>query len=176
MTTDEALAWARATENERWALVRDDKPNAGYAYELRKAWCLETLAQEVERLRSDWETAVANAILVPAAETCEADIRYADSGAPTLTSGTAYCPECVRLKAQLDAIAEDGTDEHNAAVGLRTALAQARADLARVTAERYALAKRWEALRALIEAGDEDSHFDQPLLMAKIRELENEAL
>jgi hypothetical protein len=40
----------------------------------------------------------------------------------------------VRLKAELDAIAEDGTDEHHAAVGLRTALAQARADLARAEA------------------------------------------
>jgi hypothetical protein len=91
--------------------------------------------------------------------------------------GDCCCPsleaEVERLKAQLDAIAEDGTDEHNAAVGMRTALAQARADLARVTAERDAMAKRWEALRDWLPV-DEYSRVYVGSLCMKMRELEGQ--
>ena len=51
MTIDEALAWANASEPDRWALAKTGPANVGYEYTRRNALCMETLADEIERLR-----------------------------------------------------------------------------------------------------------------------------
>ena len=122
MTVDEALSWARSTVNERWALVcGQDEATTGDAFERRNAEAMDTLANEVKRLKAE----NLDYLVKTGSESGDSDDYWA-------------------IKACCDDHGYAADAEHT----VPEVIERVFADLASVTADRDKLAQQWAEMRA----------------------------